>query len=86
MSTTFPLHTEGNVELSLDEINHDHYDVDMMMVRGRDYLLLQHLSPDEILAIASKIIYAMCQSHLDKAEVTVANLTKDIAATKRLPR
>jgi hypothetical protein len=84
MSPTFPLHTEGNIELSLDEINHDHYDVDMKS--RHDYLMLQHLSPDEVLAIASKIICAMCQSHLDKAEVTVANLTKDIHTCKRGPK
>lgn len=84
MSPTFPLHTKGNIELLLDEVTPDNYDVDLMLVEGGGYLTLPQLSPDEVLAIASKIVYAMCQNHRDKAEATVANLTKDIAAQKRL--
>lgn len=84
MSMTFPLRTKGNIELSLDEVTPDHYDIDMTMVEEHEYLTLPRLSADEVLAVASKIIYAMCQSHPDKAEVTVANLTKDIAARQRL--
>lgn len=79
MSTTFPLHDTGHVELTITESSAK-FDIDVHLKRHDEWpeIGLDALTPEEALRIASRMIYAVWCSYPDEADALVAELAKDI--------
>ena len=76
MSTQFRLHSDGIKDLELDERSAK-YDLDFSTNAGFR-TLFNALTPEEVLKIASRMIYAVWCSYPDEADACVRELVDDI--------